>query len=98
MNILKTKNADSLYIEVSGRLDSVTAPEFEASVKPDLDGVKDLALDFKSLDYISSAGLRVLLMMQKHINGHGTMKIMNVSEPIKEVFDMTGFTDILSIE
>jgi len=98
MEIKKEKNGGSLHIQLFGRLDTVTAPQFEASLKEDLDSLTELIIDFQTLEYVSSAGLRVLLMAQKQMNKQGKMKIINVSEPIKEVFDMTGFSDILTIE
>ena len=79
-------------------MDTVTAPELEAVMKESLDGVKELLLDFTGLEYISSAGLRVLLAAQKTMNKQGEMKLTNVNESIMEVFDITGFADILTIE
>ena len=96
MNITKNVNGDSTNVCLSGRLDTSTAPEFEAFVNDNLADVSNLTLDCKELEYISSAGLRVLLGMQKKLKG--AMKLTNVGELIMEVFEMTGFADILTIE
>ena len=98
MTIHKTKNGTSLLLAVEGRLETTTAPELEAVLKNELDGVTDLTLDFAALDYISSAGLRVLLSAQKRMNAQGTMKVVHVNEIVHEVFEITGFSDILTIE
>ena len=98
MEIAKTKNGSTLEVALTGRLDTTTAPQLEESVMPELDDVTELIFDFAKLDYISSAGLRVMLTSQKAMNKKGTMKIKNVSEDIMEVFTITGFTDILTIE
>ena len=98
MTINKTQNASALTIALEGRLDTTTAPELEAELKSSLSGVTALVFDFKALDYISSARLRVLLSAQKVMNRQGSMKIVNVNETIMEVFDVTGFVDILTIE
>ncbi|MBQ6153562.1 MAG: STAS domain-containing protein [Ruminococcus sp.] len=98
MKIAKTLNGKELTVALEGRLDSSTAPELEHSLKESLDGIESLVFDFKELNYISSAGLRVLLSAQKTMNHHGSMKIRNVSEPIMEIFEVTGFLDILTIE
>lgn len=98
MNIIKEQNADELKIAVEGRLDTTTAPELEAELKASLDGVKSLVIDFANLAYISSAGLRVILSAQKTMNKQGKMVIKNVNDDIKEVFEITGFCDILTIE
>lgn len=98
MNIQKKKENDTLSIELEGRLDTVTAPELETELRNSFDGVKELILDFENLEYISSAGLRVLLMAQKTMNSQGSMKILNVNETISEIFEVTGFSDILTIE
>ena len=98
LNIDKSiENGKALFALV-GRLDTTTAPELEKELKSSLDGVKELTLDFAGLDYISSAGLRVLLSAQKIMNRQGSMTIMHVNEVIREVFDVTGFSDILTIE
>lgn len=98
MTINKTQNGTELEIALEGRLDTTTSPELEAELKASLDGVTALSFDFAKLDYISSAGLRVLLSSQKVMNKQGTMKLTNVSEVIMEIFEVTGFTDILTIE
>lgn len=98
MNILKQKEGSALTIGLEGRLDTVTAPQLEGELRTDLDGVTELILDLKDLDYISSAGLRVLLSTQKTMNRQGSMTIRNVKPEIMEIFDVTGFVDILSIE
>ena len=98
MTINKTKNGNTLTVALSGRLETLTAPTLEADVKPELDGVSELIFDFSNLDYISSAGLRVLLMFQKIMNKQGTMKIFGANEIVMEVFEITGFSEILTIE
>lgn len=98
MEIKKTNNGEQLIFALSGRLDTTTAPELEAEVNASLIGVTDFVLDFKELEYISSAGLRVLLAAQKIMNKQGSMKLINVNDDIKEVFDITGFADILTVE
>ena len=98
MNINKTANGTDLTLALEGRLDTTTAPQLEAELKSSLSGVTALTFDFSKLDYISSAGLRVLLSAQKVMNKQGSMKITNVNETIMEVFDVTGFVDILTIE
>lgn len=98
MNIIKTANAPMLSIALEGRLDTTTAPRLEAELKTSLNGITELVLDFAGLEYISSAGLRVLLAAQKVMNKQGTMVIRNVNETIMEVFEITGFADILKIE
>ena len=86
-----------MTIEIEGRLDSVTAPQLEAELKNSLDGVTELALDFSALDYLSSAGLRVILAAQKVMNKKGSMLIRNVNKTIMNVFEITGFTNHLTI-
>ncbi len=98
MNIQQIRNGNELVLALEGRLDTVTAPELEAALKDALEGVETLILDFEKLDYISSAGLRVLLVAQKTMSQQGSMKIRNVNEIIREVFDVTGFSDFLTIE
>ena len=98
MEIIKNKNNDALNITVNGRLDTTTAPELEAELKNSLDGIADLSFDFSKLEYISSAGLRVILAAQKTMNKQGKMAIHNVNDDIMEVFEITGFSDILTIE
>jgi anti-sigma B factor antagonist len=85
-------------LEIIGRLDTTTAPELEAAIDGCLNDTQDLVLDFHGLEYISSAGLRVLLKAQKSMAKKGSMKVLNVNETIMEVFDITGFSDILTIE
>ncbi len=87
-----------LTVTLTGRLDTTTAPELEKELKASLDGVTTLTLDMEKLEYISSAGLRVLLSAQKIMNKQGDMKIRNVNETILEIFEVTGFSDILTIE
>ena len=98
MEITKVQNGTSLEIQLSGRLDTTTSPALEAEIKSSLEGITDLTFDFTKLDYISSAGLRVLLSAQKSMSKQGTMVIKNVCSDIMEVFEITGFADILSIE
>lgn len=98
MDISKVKNGSDLMVTLSGRLDTMTAPELEAALEDDMDGVEDLTFDFDGIEYISSAGLRVLLAAQKTMNRQGEMKLINVRDVVMDVFDMTGFSDILNIE
>ena len=98
MTINKTANDTSLVLALEGRLDTTTAPALEEELKNSLEGVTDLALDFEKLEYISSAGLRVLLAAQKVMNKQGKMVIKNVGSDIMEVFEITGFSDILTVE
>lgn len=98
MTITKNQNGSALNIAVAGRLDTTTAPELEAELKSSLDGATQLTLDFSQLDYISSAGLRVLLSAHKAMAGKGGMKVTHVNELVQEVFEVTGFADILTIE
>lgn len=98
MTLTKNQQGSALEIAVEGRLDTMTAPELEAELKNSLDNVDSLVLDFSKLDYISSAGLRVLLSAHKVMMGKGGMKIKGVNEIVQEVFDVTGFADILTIE
>ena len=98
MTITKTQEENALTLALVGRLDTMTAPELENELKNSLDGVEALTLDFSALEYVSSAGLRVILGAQKIMNKQGEMKITNVNEEIMEIFDITGFTDILTIE
>ena len=98
MTLSKTLNGNSLTIAVEGRLDTVTSPELEAFVSENLEGVTELIFDFSALDYISSAGLRVLLSSQKKMNARGKMKVTGVNETVSEIFEVTGFSDILTIE
>ena len=98
MEIIKNTNGETLTLNIVGRLDTTTAPELENELKSSLDGVNDLVLDLVDLDYISSAGLRVLLAAQKIMNKQGSMVIVNAKPEIMEVFEITGFTDILTIK
>jgi len=99
MEIKKNLDGSKLTVALSGRLDTTTAPEFEKELKSSLAGISDLILDFNGLEYISSAGLRVLLSAQKTINSaQGSMKIVGANDIVKEIFDVTGFSDILTIE
>ena len=98
MKITKNLNGTSLNVALEGRLDTTTAPELEQSLKESLDAATELTLDFARLDYISSAGLRVLLSAHKSMSRKGGMKVVNVNEVVSEVFDVTGFADILNIE
>lgn len=92
------KNLESTVIEVVGRLDTTTAPALDKTINEDILDVKNLILDFKGLEYISSAGLRVVLSAQKKMQQEGSMKVINVCENVMEVFEITGFADILTIE
>jgi len=97
MDIIKNVNGKTLNIALVGRLDTITAPDLDKELKDSLTDVETLAFDFSKLDYISSAGLRVLLSAQKVMNKQGTMTLSNVNDNILEVFEMTGFSDILTI-
>ena len=98
MTINKNQEASKLTIALEGRLDTTTSPQLEAELRTGVNGVTELVFDLEKLDYISSAGLRVLLAAQKVMNKQGEMKIKNVKPEIMEIFDVTGFVDILSIE
>lgn len=98
MNINKIRNGEELTIALEGRLDTTTAPQLDEVVKADIDGVTKLLFDFAGLEYISSAGLRILLSAQKVMNKQGSMVVKNVSDEVKEIFEVTGFSDILTIE
>ncbi len=98
LNINKSVENGSAVFSLEGRLDTVTAPELEKALKESLEGVSKLTLDFEGLDYISSAGLRVLLSVQKLMSKQGSMKLRRVGETIMEIFEVTGFSDILTIE
>lgn len=88
----------TMTLGIEGRLDTVTAPQLEKELKESLDGIKELIIDAAKLEYISSAGLRVLLSAQKTMNKQGSMVVKNVSEEVSEIFEVTGFSDILTIE
>ena len=98
MTIEKTLNGTELTITLIGRLDTTTAPQLEAELKRNVSGIEKLVLDFSALEYLSSAGLRVLLAAQKVMNKQGEMIVKNVNETIAEIFEVTGFSDILTIE
>lgn len=98
MNIHRTVNNDELTLSIEGRLDTLTAPELEKTIDNDLGGIEKLVLDLEKLDYISSAGLRVLLHAEKIMQRLGGMRIKNVSETVMEIFAVTGFDEILTIE
>ena len=98
LNINKTQENGTLTVALEGRLDTVTAPELEACLQESMPGITELILDFEKLDYISSAGLRVLLAAQKVMNRQGSMKLQHLNESIMEIMEVTGFVDILTIE
>ena len=98
MTIEIKKIDEQAIIEIAGRLDTNTAPTLEKAINENIDGTKNLVLDFKDIEYISSAGLRVLLGAQKKMQQIGSMKLINVGEAVMEVLEMTGFADILVIE
>lgn len=97
MKVTLDKNGSTLKVSVSGRLDTTTAPELEKALGSQLEGIESLTLDFGDLAYISSAGLRVLLALQKTMNQQGQMVVTHVNDNIMEVFDVTGFVDMLTI-
>lgn len=98
MTFEKNLNGAELYVKVIGRLDTATAPDFVKEINDELTGIESLVLDFSGLEYISSAGLRVLLQAQKTMNKQGKMVVKNANDMISEVFEITGFIDILNIE
>ncbi|MGN0308813.1 MAG: STAS domain-containing protein [Lachnospiraceae bacterium] len=98
MKIENTTTGSEMELALSGRLDTITAPQLEAELKKNIDGITSLLLDFSDLEYISSAGLRVLLAAQKIMNKQGSMVIKNVNDTIMEIFEVTGFADILTIK
>ena len=98
MTITKNQEGGTLVVSVEGRLDTVTAPQLESEINSSLAGVTELVMDFAKLDYISSAGLRVLLSAQKKMNAQGKMVVKNINDTIKEIFEVTGFCDILTVE
>lgn len=97
MTITNTRNNEQLVIAIEGRLDTSTAPQLEKFLSENTDGIKDMVIDMAKLAYISSAGLRVILGAHKKMSDIGKMKIINICDEVMEVFDMTGFTDILVI-
>lgn len=98
MKIAKTQNGNNLTLALEGRLDTNTAPELETTLKNAIGDVTELVIDMAALDYLSSAGLRVLLGAQKIMNKQGNMKVTHVNDTIMEIFEVTGFADILTIE
>ena len=98
MNITKVKEGDKLTVTLEGRLDTTTSPQLEEDIKDEFSGIKELVFDITNLEYISSAGLRVLLFAQKKMNTLGSMVIKGANEEIMEIFEVTGFVDILTIE
>ena len=98
MDIKKTKNDTTQTLAIQGRIDTTTAPQLEAELRSDIDGVTELYLDFTGVEYISSAGLRVLLSAQKLMSRQGKMVLSHVNESVMEVFEVTGFSDIMTIE
>lgn len=98
MNIVKTNENDILVIALEGRLDTTTAPQLEAELNACIDGVTKLVFDLEKLEYVSSAGLRIFLGAQKRMNKQGEMVIKNVCDDIMDVFEITGFSDIMTIE
>ena len=98
LNINKKADGGTLTVVLEGRLDTITSPELETELMNSLDGVTELVMDFEKLEYISSAGLRVLLSAQKTMNSQGSMKVIHVNETVMEIFEVTGFVDVLTIE
>ena len=98
LTINKTIENGKAVFALEGLLDTLTAPELEKELRDSIDGVSELTLDFAKLEYISSAGLRVLLIAQKIMDRQGSLKVTNVDEPIMEIFEATGFSDYLTIE
>ena len=97
MNITKQPEGSKLSIIIEGRLDTTTAPQLDTLLDESLDGVNELVFDIKDMDYVSSAGLRVFLKSQKRMNKQGSMKVTGVQSGVMEIFEVTGFTDILTI-
>ena len=98
MTINQERAGDALLIKLEGRLETTTAPELEAVIRDGLEGLAEFVLDLEKLEYLSSAGLRVILAAQKRMNRQGTMVVRHVNETIMEVFEITGFVDILTIQ
>ena len=98
LNINKVSEGEKLTVDLEGRLDTSTAPQLENELKESIGSVKELVMNFSKLEYISSAGLRVLLSAQKIMNKQGSMKLTHVNDVIGEIFEVTGFSDILTIE
>ncbi|MCF0111060.1 MAG: STAS domain-containing protein [Erysipelotrichaceae bacterium] len=98
MEMIKKQEGNCLQVSLIGRLDTSTAPELEQLITNELDNITEFVLDFEKLEYISSAGLRVLLAAQKKMNRQGSMKLLHVTAGVMEVFEITGFVDVLTIE
>ena len=98
MTISKKLDGDKLIIALDGRLDTLSAPDLEKDARESLNGVKELVFDFENLEYISSAGLRVLLAIQKMLGDADAMKVTNANDIVKEVFEVTGFSDMITVE
>lgn len=98
MQLSKKLEGNKLTITVSGRVDTITAPEFEKYINENIESITELILDLKDMSYTSSAGLRVILKAQKLMSAQGSMTLINVQDDVMEIFDMTGFSDILTIE
>lgn len=98
MQLSKKLEGNKLTITVSGRVDTITAPEFEKYINENIESINELILDLKDMSYTSSAGLRVILKAQKLMSAQGSMTVINVQDDVMEIFDMTGFSDILTIE
>ena len=98
MNIIKERNGSEMKLALEGRLDTLTAPKLEDCLNAEFPGLTDLVFDMKDIEYVSSAGLRVLLMAQKKMNAQGGMKVVNVNDTVMEIFELTGFADLLNIE
>ncbi len=96
MNLKRKTTNSSMIVAISGRIDTATAPDFEQGIKPYLEGISELILDFQDVNYISSAGLRALLSLQKIMMAKGEMKLINVNEAVCDVFEVTGFDEILT--
>ena len=97
MTITKKKDGAALTVSLEGRFDTLTSPELDAVLKAELPGVTDLTIDLAALEYVSSAGLRVLLSAQKVMNAQGKMTVLNPNETVAEIFEVTGFSDILTV-
>ena len=98
MTIVKTKENNKLTVSLEGRLDTMTAPELEAALNDELQDISELIIDFEKLEYISSAGLRVMLSAHKEVSPHGEMIIIGANDEVKEIFDITGLVDMLNIQ
>lgn len=98
MNIIETRNGEELVLALEGNLDTSSYEQLESVISSSLEGIKSLVLDFAKLDYVSSAGLRILLISQKKMNAQGKMTLKNVNNDIMDIFEMTGFLNILNIE